>query len=189
MQMIRVEEAVGSVLCHDITKIVPGQEKGPAFQKGHVVKQEDIPELLKLGKEHLYVWELKEGFVHENEAGMRLAQALRGTGLTLTEPSEGKVKLIADMDGLCLINGESLFQINMMEEIVVATINNQRPVKKGTVVAGARVVPLIIEEEKLQAFLTTVDHINKRLDAFFALDAKNLSRPELIAEINKISHI
>ncbi len=151
MQMIRVEEAVGSVLCHDITKIVPGQEKGPAFQKGHVVKQEDIPELLKLGKEHLYVWELKEGFVHENEAGMRLAQALRGTGLTLTEPSEGKVKLIADMDGLCLINGESLFQINMMEEIVVATINNQRPVKKGTVVAGARVVPLIIEEEKLQA--------------------------------------
>ena len=151
MQMIKVEDAVGSVLCHDITKIVPGQEKGPAYKKGHVVKAEDIPELLKLGKEHLYVWEIKPGDVHENEAGMRLAQALRGTGLTLSEPSEGKVKMIADRDGLCLIHEESLFAINMTEEIVVATLNNQRPVKKGTVVAGARVVPLVIEEEKLAA--------------------------------------
>ena len=151
MRMIKVEDAVGSVLCHDITKIVPGQEKGPAYKKGHVVKAEDIPELLKLGKEHLYVWELKEGCVHENEAGMRLAQALRGSGLTLSEPSEGKVKMIADQDGLCLIHEESLFAINMTEEIVVATINNQRPVKKGTVVAGARVVPLVIEEETLAA--------------------------------------
>lgn len=151
MQMIKVEDAVGSVLCHDITRIVPGEGKGPAYKKGHVVRVEDIPELLKLGKEHLYVWELKDGFVHENDAGMRLAQALRGNGLTLSEPSEGKVKMIADVDGLCLIHEESLFAINMTEEIVVATLNNQRPVKKGTVVAGARVVPLVIEEEKLAA--------------------------------------
>lgn len=149
MRMIRVEEAVGTVLCHDITKIIPGQEKGPAYKKGHVVKAEDVPELLKLGKEHLYVWELKEGFVHENDAGMRLAQALRGPGIDLSEPSEGKVKMIAATDGLCRIHEDSLYAINMTEEIVVATINNLRPVKKGTVVAGARVVPLIIAEETL----------------------------------------
>ncbi|HAC6729232.1 TPA_asm: arsenate reductase ArsC [Salmonella enterica] len=45
------------------------------------------------------------------------------------------------------------------------------------------------EDEKLKAFLVTVDHINKRLDALFALDLSKLTRPELIAEINKISHI
>ena len=114
MQMIRVEDAVGTVLCHDITRIVPGQVKGPMYKKGHVVEEEDIGELLKLGKEHLYVWELKEGCVHENDAGLRLAKALCGPGLTLSEPSEGKVKIIAAIDGMCAINEERLPQINMM---------------------------------------------------------------------------
>ena len=149
MQMIRVEDAVGSVLCHDITRIVPGEAKGPAYKKGHIVAEQDIPELLKLGKEHLYVWELKKGFVHENEAGLRVARAIADRGLSLSEPSEGKVKLVAETDGLCVIDEDRLFQINMIEEIVAATINNARPVKKGTVVAGVRVVPLVIAEEKL----------------------------------------
>jgi molybdenum cofactor synthesis domain-containing protein len=149
MQMIRVEDAIGSVLCHDITRIVPGKAKGPAYRKGHVVTAADIPELLKLGKEHLYVWEMKKGFVHEDEAGLRIARALAGRGVSLTEPSEGKVKLIAGSDGLCAIDEERLVAVNMLEEIVAATINNRRPVKKGAVVAGVRVVPLVIEEEKL----------------------------------------
>lgn len=149
MQMIRVEDAVGSVLCHDITRIVPGKAKGPAYKKGHIVSEKDIPELLKLGKEHLYVWELKKGFVHEDEAGLRIARALQGQGLTLTEPSEGKVKLVAQTDGMCSINEDCLLKINMLEEIVVATIGNTRPVKKGTTVAGVRVVPLVIDERKL----------------------------------------
>lgn len=149
MQMIRVEDAVGSVLCHDITRIVPGKAKGPAFKKGHIVVAKDIPELLKLGKEHLYVWELRKGFVHENDAGLRMARALQGQGLALTEPSEGKVKLVAETDGLCVIDEDSLLRINMLEEIAAATINNGRPVKKGTVVAGVRVIPLVVAEEKL----------------------------------------
>jgi molybdenum cofactor synthesis domain-containing protein len=150
MQMIRVEDAVGSVLCHDITRIVPGKAKGPAYKKGHIVAEQDIPELLKLGKEHLYVWEIKEGFAHENEAGLRIARAIQGQGLSLSEPSEGKVKLIAEADGVCSINEDRLLQINMLEEIVVATIGNSRPVKKGTTVGGVRVVPLVIEEKKLE---------------------------------------
>ncbi|MDT8899813.1 molybdopterin-binding protein [Anaeroselena agilis] len=149
MQMIRVEDAVGSVLCHDITRIVPGKAKGPAFKKGHIVSAEDIPELLKMGKEHLYVWELNKGFVHENDAGLRIAQVLKGQGLSLTEPSEGKVKLVAETDGLCVIDEKRLLELNMLEEIAAATVNNGRPVKKGMVVAGVRVIPLVIAEEKL----------------------------------------
>jgi len=150
MKMIRVQDAVGSILCHDITKIVPGEFKGQAFLKGHKITEEDIPELLKLGKEHIYVWELKQGFIHENDAGIRIAEAIKGQGISLTEPSEGKVKLIAEYDGMCAISEENLLEINMIDEIVVATRNNRRTVKKGDIIAGIRVVPLVVDEAKLE---------------------------------------
>jgi molybdenum cofactor synthesis domain-containing protein len=150
LQSVKVEEAIGMVLCHDITKIVPGQFKGRAFTKGHVITGEDIPELLKLGKDHIYVWHLNPGEVHENEAGIRLARAVGGSGLTLTEPNEGKVNLVAGYDGMCLIDGDLLAQINMIEDIVVATRANRRPVKQGDVVAGVRVIPLVVDGAKLQ---------------------------------------
>ena len=150
MQMVRVEDAVGNVLCHDITRIVPGEFKGRAYKKGHVVTESDIPELLKLGKEHLYVWELKEGFVHENDAGLRIARAVQGTGLELAEAGEGKVNLMAGYDGMLVVDEARLRQVNGIEEIVVATRNHRRPVKRGEVVAGVRVIPLIIAEEKLR---------------------------------------
>lgn len=150
LKQIKVEDAIGTVLCQDITKIIPGEFKGVAFKKGHVVTAADVPELLKLGKEHLYVWEVKDGFIHENEAGMRLAKAVAGKGIRFTEPKEGKVNLIVENDGLCQVNEELLFEINMIESIVVATVNNHRPLKKGDIVAGVRVVPLTIEEEKIR---------------------------------------
>lgn len=151
MLMVKTEDAVGSILCHDITKIVPGSFKGRAFKKGHVITNEDIPELLKLGKEHLYVWEVRPGMLHEDEAGLRLAKAVKAPGLMLTEPEEGKVNLIAEYDGMCIINEELLFEINMIEEIVVATLNTRRPVKKGEIIAGIRVIPLLIDEKKIKA--------------------------------------
>lgn len=150
MRQVRVEDAIGSVLCHDITKIVPGEFKGRAFSKGHIVTEADVPELLKLGKEHLYVWEIKEGFLHENDAGLRIARGVSGQGLSLTEPKEGKVNLIAEYDGLLVIEEEPLMKINMIDEIVVATRNNLRPVKKGDIVCGLRVVPLLIKEDKIE---------------------------------------
>lgn len=56
------------ILCHDITQIIKDVKKGVLFKKGHIVREEDIPLLLSVGKEHLYVWEKKEGILHENEA-------------------------------------------------------------------------------------------------------------------------
>ncbi|WP_094604359.1 Putative competence-damage inducible protein [Sporomusa silvacetica DSM 10669] len=150
MKIVRVEEAIGNVLCHDITKIVPGEFKGQAFKKGHIIIEEDIPKLLKLGKEHLYVWELKEGFLHENDAGLRLARAVKGQGISMTGPAEGKVNLIAEKDGMLGINEELMTRINMIEEIIVATRNNNRPVKKGDKVAGVRVIPLLVDETRIE---------------------------------------
>ncbi len=149
MDVVDVEKAVGHVLCHDITKIVPGEFKGRAFKKGHIITPADIPELLKLGKEHLYVWKLEAGKVHEDEAGLRLARAVSGPGLSFTEPKEGKIELVAEYDGLCVIDEDRLLQVNMIDELIIATRNNRRPVKKGDIIAGVRVVPLVIDENKL----------------------------------------
>ncbi|HPT70588.1 MAG TPA: molybdopterin-binding protein [Syntrophomonas sp.] len=149
MQIIKVEESEGTVLCHDITRIVIGEGKGPAFCKGHIITAEDIPELRKLGKRHVYVWKLDDGMVHENDAAIKIARAISGTGLTMSEPREGKVNLIADGDGMCKINEELLYEINMIEEVTVATRSNRRPIRAGEMAAGVRVIPLVFAEEKL----------------------------------------
>ncbi|KKM11931.1 molybdopterin-binding protein [Clostridiales bacterium PH28_bin88] len=150
MRHVRVEDAVGHVLCHDITKIVPGEFKGRAFKKGHIIRPEDVPELLKLGKEHLYVWEYREGILHEDEAAQRIAAAAGRGGLTLTEPVEGKVNLQAAYRGLLKVDVTALTLVNSIDQVVLATLHNNRVVESGQVVAGTRVIPIVIEEEKIR---------------------------------------
>lgn len=151
MKVVPVKEAVGMVLCHDVTRIVPGEFKGRAFKKGHVITEEDVPELLKIGKENIYVFDLKEGFVHENDAALRIAQGAVGQGINITEPSEGRVNLVASADGLLKINADALYQINEIEEVVFATLHANQQVKAGRNVAGTRIIPLVTREEKIQA--------------------------------------
>ena len=106
MKQVRVEDAVGMVLCHDMTEIIPGKKKGCAFRKGHIVRPEDIEKLLDIGKRHIFVWDLQEGYVHENDAAIRMARAAAGQYITFTEPTEGKVNLTAQCRGLLHINEE-----------------------------------------------------------------------------------
>jgi len=150
LKKIPVHEAVGSVLGHDITRIVPGQVQEAAFKKGHVVRPEDVPELLKLGKEHIYVWEPEENMVHEDDAATRIAAAAAGNGVLLREPSEGKVELRAEHPGVFKVNAEALRRINSVDQVTLVTRRNNDPVlHAGDQVAGARVIPLAIEEAKL----------------------------------------
>jgi molybdenum cofactor synthesis domain-containing protein len=151
MRIIDVFEAEGSVLCHDVTEIVPGKFKGRAFKKGHIVCKEDISKLLNLGKEHLYVWELSDALVHEDDAAIRIATAAAGPGVFQVEPSEGKVALKAAVSGLLKINDSALVEINSIDQIVLATQHTNQLVKAGDTVAGCRVVPLVIDAEKLVA--------------------------------------
>ena len=149
MKSVRVQDAVGMVLCHDITKIVPGEFKGRAFKKGHIIKEEDIKELLSIGKEHIYVWENQDGMLHENDAAIRLKNLVCGEGLEFGEIKEGKISFMASKDGLLKINKEKLLELNMLGEIIVATIQNNTPVKKGELVGATRVIPLVIDEKKI----------------------------------------
>ena len=149
MKLIRTEDAVGSVLCHDITQIIPGVVKDAVFRKGHVVTEEDIPVLLSVGKEHLYVWEQQEGMLHENDAAEVLRQVCQGEYMKASEAKEGKIELTAETDGLLKINRTKLNAVNAMGQIVLASRHGDFPVKKGDKIAGMRVVPLVIEEEKM----------------------------------------
>lgn len=149
MKKIDTTNAVGHILCHDITRIIKDVVKDTAFRKGHIVKEEDIPVLLSLGKEHLYIWEKKEGMLHENEAAEILYDICKNENMKPSEIKEGKIDIIADTDGLFRVDVERLDTINELEEIMIATRHNNFPVKKGDKLAGTRVIPLVIEEEKL----------------------------------------
>ncbi len=149
MKLIKTEEAEGCVLCHDITQIIPGVTKDAVFRKGHVVKAEDIPTLLSVGKENLYIWENQEGMLHENEAAEILRQVCQGSFMEASEPKEGKIELTAQINGLLKVSRDKLESLNAMGEIVIASRHGDFPVKKGDKIAGMRVVPLVIEEEKM----------------------------------------
>ncbi len=152
MKQVRVEDAVGMVLCHDMTEIVPGKKKGCAFRKGHIVRPEDIEKLLDIGKRHIFVWDLQEGYVHENDAAIRMARAAAGQYITFTEPTEGKVNLTAQCRGLLHINEELLLKLNMDEQICFSTIRGNRVVQEGKTLAGTRVIPLVVREETVADF-------------------------------------
>lgn len=151
MRKVRVEDAVGMVLCHDITKIVPGEFKGPAFKKGHVVKEEDIPELLKLGKDHLYIWECGSDLLHENDAALRIAKASMGQGVEYSGPVEGKVTIKAARSGLLKIDVDGLCQVNEIDQISFSTRHTNQVVAMGEILAGTRVIPLVIKNDKIAA--------------------------------------
>ena len=150
MKKIRTVEAIGHILCHDITKIVPGEFKGRAFKKGHVVKKEDIDVLLSLGKDNLYVWEQSEGMIHENDAAVFLKELTAGDNLEFSEIKEGKIDFIAKKDGLLKVDVDTLLNLNLIDDIMLSTLHNNFVVKKGLKVAGTRVIPLLIDEKKLE---------------------------------------
>ena len=151
MREIRTEDAVGHILCHDITQIIKDVKKGVLFKKGHIIREEDIPLLLSVGKEHLYVWEKKEGILHENEGAQILYEICAGDSEIIhgSDIKEGKIELIADIDGVLKIRRDALNAVNSQGEMMIASRHGDFPVKKGDKLAGTRIIPLVIEKEKM----------------------------------------
>ncbi len=151
LQTVKVEDAVGNILSHDITQIVKGEFKGAPFKKGHIIRKEDVPELLKLGKENIYILDLEIGDVHEDSAGIRLGKAVAGAGVTWTGPRESRVNLFADCDGLLKINVSALEEINDLPDVILSTLPNNTVVQKGALLAGTKVIPLVVSEQTVLA--------------------------------------
>lgn len=151
MKLLKTEEAVGQVLCHDITQIIRGVTKNAVFRKGHIITPEDVPVLLSVGKEHVYIWEKNENMLHENDAAEILRALCQGPNMHATAPKEGKIELVADEDGLLLADVERLRAVNRLGEMMIATRSSGFPVKRGDKLCGTRVIPLVIEKEKMEA--------------------------------------
>ena len=171
MKLIRTEDAVGHILCHDITQIIKDEKKGVLFKKGHVVKEEDIPLLLSVGKEHLFVWEKKTGILHENEAAEILYKICAGNSSKVhgTEIKEGKIEMVSKIDGILKIRRDALVAVNSLGEMMIASRHGDFPIKKGDKVAGTRIIPLVIEKEKMDAAEKAADY--KKLQTILAEEA------------------
>lgn len=146
MKKVLVYDAVGMVLAHDLTQIIPGEFKGRRFKKGHVIAPEDIEVLLSMGRKHLFVVDKEDTDIHEDDAAMRIATAAAGKGIRLVAPGEGKIELVAEYDGLLKVNTAMLSQLIDQDEIMFATIHENQMVKKDQKVAGTRVIPLFVNE-------------------------------------------
>jgi len=155
MKQINTTDAVGHVICHDITQIIPGVSKGAIFRKGHIVTEEDIPVLLSIGKDHLFVWEKQEGMLHENEAAEILYSICKNNYMRPSPVKEGKIDLIAEIDGLFKVDAARLDRINALGEMMIATRHSNFAVKKGDKLAGTRIIPLVIEKEKMDRAVAT----------------------------------
>lgn len=153
MKLIQTADAEGTVLCHDITQIIRGVTKDAVFRKGHIVTKEDIPVLLSVGKDQLYVWEKQEGILHENEAAEILCSLCISDHMSRSEAKEGKIELKAQCPGLLKVNREGLRAVNSFGQMMIATRHGGFAVKEGDKLAGTRIIPLVIEEEKMLAAL------------------------------------
>ena len=151
MKLIKTVDAEGAVLCHDITQIIKGVTKDAVFRKGHVVRAEDIPVLLSVGKDQLYVWEQEEGMLHENDAAEILCSICLGEHMSRSQAKEGKIELTAEADGLFKVNSRGMKAVNGFGQMMIASRHGNFPVKKGDKLAGTRIIPLVIEEEKMEA--------------------------------------
>jgi molybdenum cofactor synthesis domain-containing protein len=153
MKTVPVQDAVGKMLVHDITQIVPGFFKGRAFKKGRIIQKEDVDHLLDMGKANVYVLDMKPGMIHEDDAAQRIAVAAAGDGLRLSQPVEGKVNLISTQNGLLSVNTEALNRINDVEDIMFATLHTHYHVHPDQPVAGTRIIPLYTDEERIETIV------------------------------------
>ena len=150
MKLIKTEDAVGHILCHDITQIIKDVIKDARFRKGHIVTEDDIPVLLSMGKDYLYIWENDDTMYHENEAAQILCDICISENMSPSEVKEGKIELKADCDGLFVVDVERLNEINDIDQVIIATRHTNTPVHKGDKLIGTRVIPLVIEKAKMK---------------------------------------
>jgi hypothetical protein len=150
MKKIKIEDAVGMVLGHDVTQIIPGKYKGPRFKRGHRIREEDIQEFVKIGKEHIYVMDLKSGIIHEDDAALRLGRALAWRNIDFKGPSEGKVTFHSQINGVFEINLPLLNRINLSRNIILSTIHRHTPCIPGMALGATRIISLTAPEKQIQ---------------------------------------
>jgi len=162
LKEIAVQQAIGMRLAHDLTQIIPGQFKGRLFQKGHLITEQDIPKLLDIGKEHIYVMELSPHDLHEDDAALRMATALIDDSLDITEPHEGKVTIKSSVLGVTQIAKEVVDEINSLGEVALATVLHNKAIQPGGKLAATRVIPLVVSKQKVDIVVQIAENYKRQ---------------------------
>jgi molybdenum cofactor synthesis domain-containing protein len=151
-RIVKTEDAVGEVLLHDITAVDPDKGfKGRIFKKGHIIREEDVRRLKEVGKDHIYVFEIADDEIHEDDAAKMLAKAVAGENTRSSQsPKEGKIDIYADAFGLCKIDTKRLMSFNSVGEPSCPTIYNNSVVKEGDNIAAVRIISLTAPLEEVQ---------------------------------------
>ena len=182
MKKVPIEKAVGMKLGYDITRIIPGKFKGPLFRKGHIIRADDLDELRKIGKEHIYVWESKSGEVHENEASLRISKAVAGNNVELSEPVEGKITLKSSIRGLFKVRSRLLYKINSIKNITIASLPGNFEVEVNQGIAGVRIVPLTIQEK----IIKRIEQLCQKEGTVFSVNKYHNLRVGIITTGNEV---
>jgi Probable molybdopterin binding domain len=188
-QTVPLEDAVGMVLAHDITEVRKNEFKGRAFKKGHVIRFEDISHLRRLGKENLFVLSIAPDEMHEDEAAAALAAALMGQGVRIEgEPSEGRINIVADRDGLLKVNHEALLEMNLLGDVMCATRHGYSVVKKDRVIAGTRAIPLIVKRQVVEEAVSICE--NARRSGSAVIEVRHMRKPKagIVITGNEVYH-
>ena len=159
---VPIDQAVGQLVLHDMTKIIPGKEKGPAFKKGHVISAGDLCRLQQMGRRSVYIDDHKAhdpDWMHENEPALLFAEKMAGDGVSFTEPpSEGKVNFKADRDGMLVVAEKWLEAFNMTQGVMCASRKNYSLVIKGNDLAGTRVIPLFFPKSDFKRAMRILEN-------------------------------
>ncbi|AND84046.1 molybdopterin biosynthesis protein [Clostridium tyrobutyricum] len=147
MKKIKAKDAVGMSICHDMTRIIPGKSKGVAFKKGHIITEDDLSILEKMGKENIYVYEDKPGFIHEDDSALRIGNAIcNSREFDFSDIKEGKLNIHSKRSGLIKIDREKLYELNRIEDISITTVYDNIIVSEGEKIASCRIIPMFTKK-------------------------------------------
>ncbi len=168
-QTVEVKESAGRILCCTIFR--PGGRK--LLAKGHVISEEDIRLLETEGMENIWVTQLEEGEVSEDEAVLTVAQGMGCGALEIRPAAGGRANLFTTEESCVLIDDDLLKQINCTSSIVIATALNFSFAKAGVRVATVKSAPFAVACSQMEAVCSILRERGP------ILQARPIRRPQL----------
>jgi len=149
---IDVTQATGRILCSTVFR--NGGKK--LLAKGHLISEEDARMLQTEGMREVWVTELEEGEIGEDEAVMEVATEIGCGSLEIRLAAGGRANLIATEPSCTLVDDELLKQINCTSSVVIATTLNFSYAKAGQRVCTVKSTPFAVAKSQLEAVISIV---------------------------------
>lgn len=158
---VDVQKSAGRILCCTIFK--PGGRK--LLAKGHILSDEDIRLLQTEGLHQVWVTELEEGEVAEDDAVLEVAQGMCCGSVEIRLVAGGRANLIASENCCALVDDELLKQINCTSSVVIATLPNFRYAQAGERIATVKSAPFAVAKSQLETVLSILNERGPILQA------------------------